>query len=133
MHVDINLLIATTTSCATSACMQIANLSSLAMHIWTHACISHCQGSKPNMSSSPAFPKDPNEPVMNPRLLGDDGKLPAPWPQAMSPPPVPPGQHSAGADPTTVADEAIPADPTTAASSPAGAELLLCTSSLPQR
>jgi len=85
------------------------------------------------MSSSPAFPKDPNEPVMNPRLLGDDGKLPGPWPpQAMSPR-VPPGsQYSAGADPT-MADEVVPADPTTAATSAAGEALLLCSSSLPQR
>ena len=67
---------------------------------------------------------------MNPRLLGDDGKLPGP--HAM--PLVPPGQYSAGADPTVDDEAIVPADPTTmVASCAAGELLLLSTSSLPQR
>lgn len=106
-------------------------LLALLVQVVVHACISLCQGSKPNRSSSPALPKEPNgEPVMNPRLLGDDGKLPGPHAMSL----VPPGQYSAGADPTVADEVMVPADPTTtAASCAAGGELLLSASSLPQR
>ena len=59
----------------------------------------------------------PREPTTNPRLLGDDGKLPVPppWPPpAMSPIPLP---LWSGTDPTI--EDVLPADPTKAASSSA--------------
>lgn len=61
------------------------------------------QESKPNRSSSQTLlPNDPpNEPDMNPRLLGEEGKLSIPAPASVSTPAIPTtGQYSAGADPT---------------------------------
>ena len=66
---------------------------------------------------------------MNQRLLGDDGKLPGPHAMSL----VPPGQYSAGADPTVADEVMVPADPTTTAASCVAGELLLSASSLPQR